>query len=217
METLLEISALTSFLSLFGLIALIFIIWRFASRHYQLPCPAWLAWLVERDNPLAKVTHAKNIVKNLYVKPGMRILDVGCGPGRVTLPLAHAVGPSGIVVAMDIQSEMLKKTEEKAQAAKLSNIVYLHAGIGEKKLEHNTYDRIVMVSVLGEIPNQKAALQEVFDALKPDGILSVTEIIFDPHFQRQRAVLDLVTSIGFRKKELFGHWYAYTMLLEKPA
>jgi len=41
----------------------------------------------------------------------------------------------------------------------------------------------VLVTVLGEVPDREAALREIFDALKPGGILSVTEIIFDPHFQ----------------------------------
>jgi hypothetical protein len=53
--------------------------------------------------------------------------------------------------------------------------------------------------------------------LKPGGILSITEVIFDPHFQRQATVAALAQAAGFRHKALFGHRLAYTMHLEKPA
>src|SRR5579885_1094257 len=185
------------------------VIWYLLS--VALPCPAWLAWLVERDNPFCRINRAQVIIEHLDVKPGMKILDAGCGPGRVTIPLAEKVGPQGHVVALDIQEAMLNKTREKARAAHLHNITYLHAGLGENKLEHNAFDRITLVTVLGEIPNQKAALQELYSALKPGGILSITELIFDPHYQRQSTTLKLTTAAGFKQKQLFGNWVAYTL------
>ena len=74
-----------------------------------------------------------------------------------------------------------------------------------------------LVTVLGEIPNQEAAMKEIFEALKPGGILSVTEIIFDPHFQRRETVLRLASQVGFREKEFFGKSLAYTLHVEKPS
>ena len=67
--------------------------WRFASRRRSLPCPVWLRWMVELDNPFAPVCRARAIVEHLDLAPGMTVLDGGCGPGRVTVPLARAVGP----------------------------------------------------------------------------------------------------------------------------
>ena len=46
-----------------------------------------------------------------------------------------------------------------------------------------------MTSSLGKIPGQSTVLRELYNALKPGGILSVTEVIFDPHFQRRETVL----------------------------
>src|SRR5262249_48157085 len=112
----------------------------------------------------------------------MAVLDAGCGPGRVAIPIARQVGPRGEVVAMDIQAGMLQRAREKAAAANLANIRFLEGGLGEGKLGRNRFDRSVLVTVLGEIPDREAALREIFDALKPGGMLSVTEIIFDPHF-----------------------------------
>ena len=131
-------------------------------------------------------------------------------------PFLLLANTTGEVVAMDLQTGMLNRTQKKAQAANLTNINFLHAGVGENKLEHEKFDRALLVTVLGEIPKQEAALKEIFAALKPGGILSVTEIIFDPHFQRRSTVLRLANAVGFRGEKLFGNCIAYTLNVEKP-
>lgn len=203
-------------LGLVGLILLIALVWRFASRRSSLPCPTWLGWLVELDNPFAKTNQAAVIVQHLDLQPGMAVLDVGCGPGRLAIPLAQRVGQQGRVVAVDIQPGMLQRAQEKAREANVSNIHFVQAGAGDGKLGRNEFDRALLVTVLGEIPDREAALQEIFAALKPGGILSVTEIIFDPHFQGRNAVVRLAEAVGFREKRFFGNRIAFTLNLEKP-
>jgi len=203
----------------FGIISfglLVALVWRFASRRRSLPCPVWLRWMVELDNPFTQTNRANETIRHLNLQPGMKILDIGCGPGRLTIPAAQQTGPQGEVVAMDIQAGMLRRAQKRAQAAHLGNIRFLQAGVGEGKLERNQYDRALLVTVLGEVPKQEAALQEIFEALKPSGILSVTEIIFDPHFQSRSTVRALAGAVGFKEKACFGNRLAYTMNLEKP-
>ncbi len=190
--------------------------WRFSSRRHSLPCPSWLRWLVELDNPFTKTNRAAFIVQHLDLEQGMAVLDVGCGPGRLTIPVAKRVGPRGAVVAMDIQPGMLSLARGKAQAANLANIRFLQAGAGEGALGRNQFDRALLVTVLGEIPDRKTALKEIFDALNPGGILSVTEIIFDPHFQGRPTVVRLAGEAGFREKMFFGNRIAFTVNFEKP-
>ena len=193
----------------------IFLTWRYASRRLSIPCPVWLRWLVELDNPFTRISRAAVIAEHLDLKPGMEVLDFGCGPGRVTLPLARLVGEQGKVVAADIQEGMVARAKQKAQAAGQSNIEFLLAAAGEGRLDHDRFDRALLVSVLGEIPDRETALQEIFKALKPGGILSVTEIIFDPHFQRRSTVTRLATQAGFKEYAFFGSRYAYTLNLQK--
>jgi ubiquinone/menaquinone biosynthesis C-methylase UbiE len=187
--------------------------WRFASR---LPCPVWSRWLVELDNPFTEANRSDVIIEHLDLQPGMTVLDIGCGPGRLTIPVAQQVGPQGAVVAIDLQAGMLRRTQERAQAANLSNIRFVVAGVGDGRLEAGLADRALLVTVLGEIPDREATLREVFAALKLGGMLSVTETIFDPHFQRRETVLRLADAVGFREKAFFGNRMAYTLNLERP-
>ena len=196
-------------------LALVGLIWRLYSRRREIPCPSWLGWMVEMDNPFTKVNRAQTIIQLLDVKPGMRVLDAGCGPGRLTLPLAEAVGPHGSVTALDLQEGMLSRVREKVQNAGLQNVELMQAGLGKGKLPQSCFDRALLVTVLGEIPDQVAALKEIHSALKADGILSVTEVIFDPHFQRRETILRLAQTAGFKEKKFFGRKLAYTTHLVK--
>ncbi len=205
---------MTAIYIILGLI-LIGILFSVAWRRDAIPCPPWLAWMVEMDNPFTEVNRAKTIVALLGVIPGMKALDAGCGPGRLTLPLAEAVGTEGKVTALDIESQMLERVRAKADAAGHRNITYLHAALGEGKLPQGYFDRAVLVTVFGEIPDKEAALKEIYQALKADGVLSVTEVIFDPHFYRREAVLSVAEAAGFREKNFYGKKLAYTLHLVK--
>jgi ubiquinone/menaquinone biosynthesis C-methylase UbiE len=189
--------------------------WRFASRRASVPCPVWLRWLVEADNPLSGINRASVIVKRLDLQPGMKVLDLGCGPGRLTIPIAKQLGAHGEVVAVDIQGGMLRQAQKKAQAARLTNVQFLQVSAGEGKLPRSQFDRAVLVTVLGEIVDREAALQEVFDSLKPGGFLSVTETVLDPHFQTRGAVLRLARTAGFVEKAFYGSRFSFTLNLEK--
>jgi ubiquinone/menaquinone biosynthesis C-methylase UbiE len=156
------------------------------------------------------------LLDRLNLHQGMRVLDVGSGPGRLSIPAAQRVGPDGKVVALDIQPAMLDKLKKRAEAKNLGNIQPALGGIGEGLLEENAFDRALLVTVLGEITDRKAALEEIYSALKPGGILSVTEIIPDPHYQSRNTVLSLAESAGFRLQRQYGGWLAFTMNFEKP-
>jgi ubiquinone/menaquinone biosynthesis C-methylase UbiE len=112
---------------------------------------------------------------------------------------------------------MLARAKEKAHTANLSNIEFVQAGAGEGKLGCSRFDRALLVTVLGEIPDRTGALKEIFNALKPGGILSVTETLFDPHYQSRQTVTRLAGAVGFRERGFFGNRAAFTVNLEKPS
>ena len=206
----------TSLLGLIGLLILLSLLWRLASRRHSLPFPAWLRWMVELDNPLAASNKAAFVVQQLQITPGMQVLDAGCGPGRITLPLAHAVGPQGRVLAVDLQPAMLERVSSKAQHAGLPQVQTQAAALGQGQLPQARFDRAVMAAVLGEIPDRQAVLHDLFACLRPGGLLAVAELVFDPHFQRRSVVEQLASNAGFVSHGFYGHRAAYLLVLQRP-
>jgi ubiquinone/menaquinone biosynthesis C-methylase UbiE len=202
---------------LIAAVIIIPIAWRFASRRYTIPCPVWMKGMLDSPHSGEMSERTKKTIRHLDLRPGMDVLDVGCGPGRLTIPIANTVGPEGEVTAIDIQEGMLQEAQKRAHSANLSNIRFLQIGAGEGKLEHNRFDRAVMVTVLGEIPKREAALDEIFLALKPGGFLLIEETVRDPHFQTRGTVRKLAAAFGFIEKECSGSRFSYTMTLEKPS
>jgi len=203
------------FIGLAAAVLIVWIAWRLISRIGSFPCPTWLSWILDTPHGKGISGRTAKTLERLHLEPGMNVVDVGCGPGRVTVPIAKMIGPEGEVTALDLQAGMLEKARVSAKAANAENIRFVQAGAGDGKLEQNYYDRALLVTVLGEIPNREAALKEIFTALKPGGLLSVEEVILDPHFQRQTTVRKLAATAGFREKECFGNALAFTMNLEK--
>ena len=211
------ISGLYLFIVLIALVIILVLVLRFASRHYTIPCPVWMKGFLDIPFTRGVSARTRRTIQRLDLSPGMNVLDAGCGPGRLTLPLAEEVGPEGEVTAIDIQEGMLREAQERAREAHLTNISFLRIGAGEGRIERNHFDRAVLVTVLGEIPDREAAFQDIFAALKPGGILLVEETLPDPHFQTRNTVSRLADAAGFIEKEFYGNWFSFTVTLRKPS
>ena len=191
-------------------------VWRNVLRRYSIPCPVLVSGLLHSLFSRSMRSRTKKTIGELNLRPGMKVLDAGCGPGRLTLPISEAVGTPGEVTAIDIHEERLRIAERKARDAHLTNIRFIRTGLGECTLKRNFFDRAVLVTVLGEIPSRKAAFKELYCTLKPGGILLVEETILDTHFQTRSTVLSLAVEAGFVEKEFLVTLFSYTLILEKP-
>lgn len=181
----------------------------------NMPCPSSLTFLL--DNPyFNRVAGPELLLDRAGVGPGMRVLDAGCGPGRITVEAARRVGPGGEVVALDIQQAMLDKVRARLDAGNIGNVRLVRGGIGEGLLEPESFDCAFLVTVLGEVPDKAAALREIYAALKPGGILSITEVLPDPDFQTPQTIQRLAGDSGFVEDRLIGGLPAFTMNLLKP-
>lgn len=188
--------------------------WRFLSRTTTAPCPTWLAWMLELSIG-GKPAGSGMAIDMLDLHPGQRVADVGCGPGRLTLPIARGVGVGGEVVALDLQPGMLQRMQRRAEQAGLQNIRTIQGGAGEGLLPQDHFDRAILSTVLGEILDRERALREIRDALKPGGFLLIFEILGDPHYQFQSKVRQLAAGAGLRVGEVRNGWISYAMRLHR--
>ena len=191
-------------------------------RRHPTPLSPRLFFLVE--NPLTGAfVGSPLLVGRLGLASGMKVLDAGCGPGRLAVPLAKAVGPGGRVVALDGQRAMLGKLEGRLRAEGVKNVRTLLGELGEGVPlregspvgEEDGFDRAVLAMVLGEARDREGALRELHGALRPRGVLSVTEIFGDPHHLGASTVLREAEAVGFRLVGRFGSFPAYTLNFEK--
>src|SRR5215208_234358 len=126
-------------------------------RRHPIPHPPRLTSLFENPVVGAFVGPGR-LIERLDLTPGMRVLDAGCGPGRLTIPLAKAVGPAGEIVALDGQPGMLAKLEDRLKAGGITNVRLLRASLGEGVLQERRFDRVVLATVLGDVRYRASAV-----------------------------------------------------------
>jgi ubiquinone/menaquinone biosynthesis C-methylase UbiE len=181
--------------------------WRWASRVWSLPCPSLIARGF--DNPLVhRLT--RTTLDRLELRPGQRILELGPGPGRLLIPAAQRVLPGGEAVGIDIQQRMIDRLKVRAQKAGVTNLTTILGDATQQHVPEGSFDLVFLCTALGEIPDRPAALRQCHRALKPGGVLSITEIIGDPHYQRRSVVQHLAEAAGFRLQAVQGRWWFYS-------
>ena len=139
-----------------------------------------------------------------YVREGMTVLEPGPGMGFFTLSLARRTGPTGRVVAVDIQSRMLENLRRRAlKAGLLARIETRMAlpnsmGIGDLK---DAVDFILVFAVLHEMPSEEAFFSEAVVALKPGGLLLLAEPAGHVNPAKFRHELEAAQAAGFEVVE----------------
>jgi protein-L-isoaspartate O-methyltransferase len=144
-------------------------------------CPYGQRFWIESPHPLITRPRLREI---LAPTAGERVLEVGPGTGYYTLEVAEWVKPDGEVDILDLQQEMLDHTMTRAGEAGLPNVTPTQSDATAMPYDDGTYDAAYLVAVLGEIPDQEAALRELARVLKPGGRLVVGELFCDPHYVR---------------------------------
>src|SRR5262249_35772598 len=142
----------------------------------------------------------------LEIRPGQRILEMGPGPGRLLIPAARAVLPGGEAVGIDTQPGMVDRLKARAGRAGGTNLRTILGDAPQPHVPEASFDLVFLCTALGEIPDRAAALGQCHQALKPGGVLAITEIIGDPHYQPRSVVRRLIEAAGFRLQSIQGRW-----------
>ncbi|AXQ99543.1 methyltransferase domain-containing protein [Pseudoalteromonas piscicida] len=116
-----------------------------------------------------------------YVQDGDRILDVGCGPGSITMDFAERFGSSE-VYGIDIEQGQIDMATAEAQGKGLQNCHFKAASIFELPYEDGFFDAVYGHTILMQFSNVHDALTEVKRVLKPGGIISFREVDLGQNF-----------------------------------
>jgi ubiquinone/menaquinone biosynthesis C-methylase UbiE len=110
-----------------------------------------------------------------YIRKGMTILEVGCGPGFFTLDMADMAGETGRVIACDLQEGMLHKVRDKVQGTDLEGRITLHRCDHDRIGVCEPVDFVLAFYMVHEVPDQGAFFREIHGLLKPGGHVLVVE------------------------------------------
>ena len=139
----------------------------------------------KRVCPVERAGGLDNIVRRLlqnprkiledYVKDGMTVLDLGCGPGFFSVEMARLVGESGRVIATDLQEGMLQKLKKKIQGTEIEETIKLHKCEEDKIGISDNVDFVLAFYMVHEVPDQKKFFREIKSILKPNGKALIVE------------------------------------------
>jgi ubiquinone/menaquinone biosynthesis C-methylase UbiE len=201
---------------LFLAILMIIMLIRFFKRifHWQLPFNEYFldSGYRRRGQP------PQRIIFRSGIKNGMIVLEVGCGSGTYTIPVAQTVGKLGQVYALDINPKVLQKLRNKLSKDQSQEIGLVHPMLENAcklPFKGESFDLVLMVSVLQEIPDQQNALAEVRRVLKPNGIFAVTEVMADPDYPLKRTTIRTGENAGFTVDQFSGNLWEYTVRFRK--
>ncbi len=167
------------------------------------------------DLPLRNILlSTRKLVSRLALTATSHVLEVGAGSGFYSVEVARRVS-KGHLELLDIQPQMLKKAQQKLEAIGLTNAGYTLADAGTLPFKEHSFDVVFLITVLGEIANQKAFLSEARRVLKAGGILSISEHLPDPDFSPFTEVKLLVEREGFEISEHYGARWNYTANFRK--
>jgi SAM-dependent methyltransferase len=175
-------------------------------RRNPSACPYRQRFWVEAPHPFIS---RERLQEALSPGPGDTVLEVGPGTGYYTLAAAQWLGPRGRLHILDIQQEMLDHTMRRALAEGIATIEPRRGDARRLPYADATFDAAFLVTVLGEIPDQDAALRELRRVLKPGGRLVVGELFGDPHMVTERALRERARRAGLRFERRVGRPFAY--------
>ena len=179
-------------------------------RRHPSACPYSQRFWVEAPHPFITRERLRSV---LEPAAGERVLEVGPGTGYYALPMARWLGPSGRLDVLDIQQEMLDHTLRRAAAEGISNISVVCADARVMPYPDESFDAAYLVTVLGEIPDQDAALRELHRVVKPNGRIVVGELFGDPHMVTFRSLRDRAAAAGLEvDRKLGGRLWHFTRL-----
>jgi SAM-dependent methyltransferase len=176
-------------------------------------CPYGQRFWVEAPHPIITRERLREV---LDPSPGERVLEVGPGTGYYTLDVAEWVAPGGEVEILDVQQEMLDHTMGRAAERGSLAITPTLSDATAMPFDDDSFDAAYLITVLGEIPDQDAALRELSRVLRPGGRLVVGELMGDPHYVGLKGMRLRAAGAGLEFERRSGNALGFFARFSKP-
>ncbi len=174
-------------------------------------CPAEFACSL--DNVFRKMVHKPKKVLGPYIREGMTVLDLGCGPGYFTVELARLVGTGGRVIAADLQPKMLEKMTWKIRRTGLEKRVETHQCQSNKIGFSGKVDFVLAFWMVHEVQDQQRMFEELKSLLNPGGRIWVIEPIMHVTERSFRKMISKIESAGLEIVDRPGVAFSRSVLL----
>jgi ubiquinone/menaquinone biosynthesis C-methylase UbiE len=162
-------------------------------------CPWWLGYLI--DNRLRRWIHNPEKILGAFVKPGMTVMDLGCGMGLFSIAMAKMVGDGGHVFAVDLQQKMLDAMKRRAKKAGVTHRIKAHRCEGDDLRLDIKADFALAFAMVHEVPDTKRLLGQIYTCLKPGGRLLVAEPRLHVPAGKYQKMLEIANDVGFQQSE----------------
>jgi ubiquinone/menaquinone biosynthesis C-methylase UbiE len=152
------------------------------------------------------------------LEKGMTVLELGCGSGVHTIDFAKVIGEKSKLYAVDMQPKMISRLKEKLLEPEykyLSNIETKVANAYDLPFGDEIIDLVIMVGVLGEIPDKIRALKEIRRVLKPQGILAISENLIDPDYPLRKTTRKYCGQGGYQLLKASGNYFNYVLQFKR--
>jgi ubiquinone/menaquinone biosynthesis C-methylase UbiE len=143
------------------------------------------------------IQNPQKILKG-YVKPGMHVLDLGCGPGLFSFEMAKMVGKKGKVVAADIQQDMLDRLKNKISGLDVGKIIKIHKSGKNRFNLDEKFDFILIFYVVHEVENKKGFFEGLKKLMKSNTKILITEPVFQVSKNSFEEILEIAEEKGFK-------------------
>jgi ubiquinone/menaquinone biosynthesis C-methylase UbiE len=163
------------------------------------PCPVWLSFTL--TNIFRRIAQDPVRILRPFLRDGDTALDIGCGPGFFTVPMARMVGDRGLVVAVDIQKKMLDKTRWKAERAGVAGRIRLQLATADSLGLDVKADFALAFWMAHEVERLEPFFREILDALKPGGRLLLVEPRVHVPERRYGEIVSAAVRAGFEPHE----------------
>ncbi|KAL2848298.1 UbiE/COQ5 methyltransferase [Aspergillus pseudodeflectus] len=136
-----------------------------------------------------------------HLTPTMKILDIGCGPGSITVDLATYI-PQGHITGLEYSEDPLPDARDLAASRGVENVTFITGDIHELPFENDTFDVVHVHQVLQHIADPVQAMREMHRVAKSGGIVAARESASFNWFPENKGIeawLELATRVARAK------------------